>query len=165
MKNKLMVIFLITVLAMLSLVIITGCGDELGYLIDRSQDKDVNENKDISDQNKKAIDEAVAEAEEEMKEEELTEGFEEYPGEEIEEGQLSEEEQLIEGFEEEERILPNEPVTYNGDMDGVDIALIINFKTTKVSGTVSSGGDQYVDAAIDGIINIETFLFRRLSLG
>ena len=35
--------------------------------------------------------------------------------------------------------------------------MIIKFKTAEVSGSVSTQGDYYVDAEIDGKINIETF--------
>ena len=34
---------------------------------------------------------------------------------------------------------------------------MVNFKTTEVSGSLSLSGDDYVDAAIDGVINIDTF--------
>jgi len=53
--------------------------------------------------------------------------------------------------------LPDEPITYSGEFEGVGIILIVDFKTTAVSGSVSMGGDLYLDAGIEGIINIETF--------
>ncbi|MFC2145623.1 hypothetical protein ACFLQQ_04755 [Actinomycetota bacterium] len=65
--------------------------------------------------------------------------------------------ELGEGFEEEEKLIPNDPITYYGDVQGVDVILVINFKTTEVSGSVSLSGDDYIDAAIDGVISIDTF--------
>ncbi len=54
--------------------------------------------------------------------------------------------------------IPAKPVTYYGDALGLDVVLIVNFKTTEVSGSVNLSGDDYVDATItDGKIDIETF--------
>ncbi len=65
------------------------------------------------------------------------------------------------GVAEEERSFPNEPITYSGNIDMVTVILIVNFKTTEVTGSLSFGGDNintYVDATImDGKINIDTF--------
>ena len=71
----------------------------------------------------------------------------------------SEEAELLEGFEEEEKLIPNEPITYSGDVGGIDVVLIVNFKTKKVSGSINYSGDSgYVDATIDGeIIDIDNF--------
>ena len=66
--------------------------------------------------------------------------------------------ELSEGFEEEEELIPSEPMSYCGDALGLDVVLIVNFKTTEVSGSINLSGDDYVDAAItDGKIDIETF--------
>lgn len=59
--------------------------------------------------------------------------------------------------EEEERLIPDEPITYSGDLWDVGIDLIVDFKTKVVSGSLSQSGDPYVNAKIDGTINIETF--------
>lgn len=50
--------------------------------------------------------------------------------------------------------LPNEPITYNGEFEGAAITLIVNFKTTSVSGSVSA---DYLDATITGGIDIDTY--------
>ncbi len=69
-----------------------------------------------------------------------------------------EEAELLEGSEEEERLIPNEPITYSGDALGLAVVLVVNFKTKVVTGSISLSGDDYVDATItDGKINIETF--------
>ena len=64
----------------------------------------------------------------------------------------------VEEVAEEEKPLPNEPVTYTGSVEGVTVILIVNFKTTEVTGSLSLSGDDYIDATItDGKINISTF--------
>jgi hypothetical protein len=66
--------------------------------------------------------------------------------------------ELLEGFEEEEELIPDEPITYSGDALGLDVVLIVNFKTTTVTGSINLSGDPYVDATItDGEIDIDTF--------
>ena len=58
----------------------------------------------------------------------------------------------------EEESLPSEPITYSGDALGLAVVLIVDFKTTVVTGSVSLSGDFYVDATItNGKIDIETF--------
>jgi hypothetical protein len=65
-------------------------------------------------------------------------------------------EELI--FEEEEKLIPDEPITYSGDALGLAVVLVVNFKTTEVTGSIILSGDDYVDATItDGKINIDTF--------
>jgi len=69
-----------------------------------------------------------------------------------------EEAELLEGFEEEEELIPDEPITYSGDALGLDVVLIVDFKTTTVTGLINLSGDVYVDATItDGEIDIDTF--------
>ena len=58
---------------------------------------------------------------------------------------IAEEAELLEGFEEEEKLFPDEPITYSGEFDGVGITLIVDYKTTVVSGSVNLSGDDYVD--------------------
>lgn len=59
---------------------------------------------------------------------------------------------------EEEELIPDEPITYSGDALGLDVVLIVNFKTTTVTGSINLSGDPYVDATItDGEIDIDTF--------
>jgi len=70
---------------------------------------------------------------------------------------IAEEAELLEGFEEEEKLFPDEPITYSGEFDGVGITLIVDYKTTVVSGSVNLSGDDYVDATINGEIDIDTF--------
>jgi len=63
-----------------------------------------------------------------------------------------------EGFEEEEKLIPDDPITYSGDALGLAVILVVNFKTKVVTGSINLSGDDYVDATItDGKINIETF--------
>lgn len=64
---------------------------------------------------------------------------------------------LIEGFTEEEMLLPNEPVSYQGNVDGVSVTLVIGFKSADVSGTLSLLGDDYAEAEIGGDIDLVTF--------
>ena len=59
--------------------------------------------------------------------------------------------------EEEEKLFPDEPITYSGNLWDVGIDLIVDFKTKVVSGSLNQSGDPYVNAEIDGTINIETF--------
>jgi len=65
--------------------------------------------------------------------------------------------ELIEGFSEEEVFLPNEPVTYQGDVEGVSVNLEIDFKSADVSGALSLVGDDYANAEIVGVIDLVTF--------
>lgn len=128
---------------MFSLVFTSGCELVVGveeYILETiaPMGRDDQYTKHLSDENIKEIDKAIAEAEEEMKAEEEIE--------------------LLEGFEEEEKLIPDEPITYSGEYDGIAITLIVDFKTTAVSGSISLGGDYYLDAAIDGTINIKDFI-------
>ncbi len=58
---------------------------------------------------------------------------------------------------EEEKIITDEPITYTGSVDGVPVILIVNFKTTEVTGSISLSGGTYIDATINGKIDINTF--------
>ena len=73
---------------------------------------------------------------------------------EIEEERLEEDRQDEENLEE---LISEGPITYSGEFGGIAIILIVDFKTTAVSGSISLGGDYYLDADIEGTINIETF--------
>ncbi|MFC2144712.1 hypothetical protein ACFLQQ_00095 [Actinomycetota bacterium] len=86
------------------------------------------------------------------------EDWEEQEKERIEKEQVAAEAEFEEGFEEEEKLIPKEPITYSGDALGLAVVLVVNFKTTVVTGSVNLSGDDYIDATItDGIINIDTF--------
>ena len=69
----------------------------------------------------------------------------------------TEEEKIDAEAEEEENLIPNEPITYSGNIDGVPVILIVNFKTTEVTGSLSLSGEDYIDAPINGKIDINTF--------
>ena len=62
---------------------------------------------------------------------------------------------------EEENLIPNEPITYSGNLynaNGTEVILIVNFKTTEVTGPISLDSvDDYIDATINGKIDIDTF--------
>ena len=135
-KIKRLLISLLTTILMFNLLVMSGC--QLIYLIQKIGQNPSSEGEEtsivisgaISEEEKKVLDEVITEAEKEIEEAEL---------------------------EEEEKMLPNEPVKYNGEFGGVSIILVIDFKTTKVTGSVSLSGDDYVDANIKGKIDIETF--------
>jgi len=92
----------------------------------------------ISEEETKVLDEVITEAEKEIEE--------------------AEEAELLQGFEEEEKLILDEPITYSGDALGLAVVLVVNFKTEVVTGSINLSGDDYVDATItDGIINIDTF--------
>ena len=60
--------------------------------------------------------------------------------------------------EDEETPIPDKPVTYSVEFEGTNIILIVDFKTKAVSGSVSFDDPyQYLDATIEGTINIKTF--------
>jgi hypothetical protein len=70
----------------------------------------------------------------------------------------AEEAELLESPEEEEKLIPDGPITYSGDALGLAVALVVNFKTKVVTGSINLSGDDYVDATITkGKINIDTF--------
>ena len=163
MKIRHLLISFLIIILLLSLFSLSGC-TWIDYLIDRGNpDKDMYGNIESSDPNdnipaevEKALDEAVVSAEEEIEaeEEELRKEKEERDEREL----AIEEADLREGLEEEEELIPNEPITYSGEFDGTAIIVIINFKTTEVSGIVSyDDGNYWMDAEIVGIINIENF--------
>ena len=163
--NRLLISILIIIL-IFSLISISGCTSWFRYLdnkmnpdIDSSgRASDADEFNELSDEEEKALDEALAAAEDEIEAEQEKEEKLKKEEEEREEKQLAvEEAELREGLEEEEELIPNEPITYSGECDGVNIIIVIDFKTTKVSGTVSLGGDYWADAEIVGIVNIENF--------
>ncbi len=104
-------------------------------------------------------DEAEA-AEEAALLEETRKKAEEYEAAKEAEEAAAEEETLVEEIEvaeEEENLIPNEPITYSGSIDGPTIILIVNFKTTEVTGSISLSGEEYIDATISGKINIDNF--------
>jgi hypothetical protein len=94
----------------------------------------------MSEQDIKAEAEAAKKAEEEA----------------VTEEEIAEEEVVAE----EEKLIPNEPITYSGvltNANGTEVILIVDFKNKKVTGSVSMSGDDYIDAAINGKIDIDTF--------
>ena len=135
MKIKRRLISLLTVILIINLVFISGC-----LLMNRA----VSAEREREEAEKWAA-ETVSEAKEEI-------------GQGSEIGQSTSEAELSEGSEEEEKLIPDEPITYSGDALGLAVVLVVNFKTTVVTGSINLSGDDYVDATItDGIINIDTF--------
>ena len=58
---------------------------------------------------------------------------------------------------EEDEALPTEKITYTGDMSGVAIILIVNFKTAEVTGSIACPIEGYPDYSInDGKIDLDT---------
>ena len=58
---------------------------------------------------------------------------------------------------EEDESLPAETITYTGDMSGLPIIFIVNFKTTEVTGSIACPIDGYPDYSIDdGKIDLNT---------
>ena len=51
---------------------------------------------------------------------------------------------------------PGEPIAYTSTVDWALVTLIVNFKTTEVTGSISESGNTYFDADIKGKINIDT---------
>ena len=121
-KIKRLLISLLTTILMFNLLVMSGC--QLIYLIQKIGQNPSSEGEEtsivisgaISEEETKVLDEVITEAEKEIEEAEL---------------------------EEEEKMLPNEPVKYNGEFGGVSIILVIDFKTTKVTGSVSLSGDEF----------------------
>jgi hypothetical protein len=77
-----------------------------------------------------------------------------------EDAEEAEEEAAPEGeIVEEKNLIPNEPITYSTSMDGAAVILIVNFKTTEVTGSISLSGGivESIDATINGKIDINTF--------
>ena len=141
-KNKSCIIITTLILAVL-FTILAGCDFASQADIDKEEvEKSIQyaksaeqEREKITEEDKKYIDELYTEEQKEREQAEETELM-----------------------EEEEELIPNEPVTYSGELDGVNIIIVINFKTTEVSGTVSyDDGNYWMDAEIVGIINIENF--------
>ena len=58
--------------------------------------------------------------------------------------------------EEEEKIISNEPITYTGGIEGVEVTLIVNFITTEVTGLLIID-ENNIDATVNGEIKIDTF--------
>ena len=157
MRVKLLLIILLTTILMLSIITLSGCAFD--YLIERAGGiNETDTDTPISSGDKKSAEEALAAAKEEINVEQEREEKLKKEEEEREEKQLAvEEAELREGLEEEEELIPNEPITYSGELDGVSIIIVIDFKTTEVSGTVNLSGDYWADAEIVGIVNIENF--------
>ena len=166
MKIRHLLISFLIIILLLSLLSLSGC-TWIDYLVDKTNpDIDIYGNAESSDpldripaEEEKALDEAFDLAEEEIEAEKEKEEKLRIEKEERDERELAiEEADLREGLEEEEELIPNEPITYSGEFDGTAIIVIINFKTTEVSGSVSyDDGNYWMDAEIVGIINIENF--------
>ena len=144
-KSNHLLIFLLSIIFMFCLIFLFGCKESIGtvdYFLEKTGEL---EDSEIvispSEKTREEIDKIITEAEKEI---------------EVEKQEKSEAE-LLEGFEEQEKLLPDEPITYNGDLEGVAVILIVDFKTTTVSGSLSLSGDDYVEAAINGNIEIESF--------
>lgn len=59
----------------------------------------------------------------------------------------------------EEEAKPNssETINYSGIVNEATVILIVDLKTAEVTGSINLSGDDYIDAAVDGKINIDTF--------
>ena len=61
---------------------------------------------------------------------------------------------------EDKKSFPDEPITYTGNLyneNGTKVILIVNFKTTGVTGPISlDSTDDYIDATINGKIDLDT---------
>ncbi|MBE0685150.1 MAG: hypothetical protein IH585_04040 [Anaerolineaceae bacterium] len=89
----------------------------------------------LDEQQKQKIKEAVSSAEQEISEE-----------------------QLMEGLEELEKILPNEPVEYEGEIEGVGFSMTVDFQAASVKGELSLDGDDYAQAEVEGEIQLESLM-------
>ena len=143
MKTKRITIIILTLILIFSLVFLSAClriMDAANYFIEnivpsidqsfRELTEDVLIPSQLSEKSKKEIDKAITEAEIEMKEEELIEGFEDYP---------------------------DEPITYKGIIGDKDfyIDLIVDFNNKEVSGVVYNDWEiSYLAAEIKGSIDL-----------
>lgn len=142
-KKKLYLMLIILVLVISSSLALQCLGFQIGPLTDEEIDKDDAEFRAMQDDKL-----AIKEAERLIAEHEAAK----------QKAGGSTEAELLEGFEEEEKLIPDEPITYSGNALGLYVVLIVNFKTAEVTGSISLSGDDYVDATItNGKIKIETF--------
>ena len=135
MKRKHLLILILSLLSIMTLFLLPGCMEYINYLIDRTgsleSDYDPKENI-IPEDDRKKLDEASAEAEEEIQEEELSEGFEDYPG----------------------------IITLKDSIwDDSVLTLIINMDTQEVEGSVVYGSsiESYDGKITKGKIDLDTF--------
>lgn len=130
-------LLLLSATLLVSVVFLAGCNsfmDTFDYIFDEvAQDHDFDYPNYLDEQQKQKIKEAVSTAEQEIAEE-----------------------QLMEGLEELEKILPTEPVEYEGDIEGVRFSMTIDFQAETVTGELSLDGDDYAQAQVTGVIDIDT---------
>ena len=166
MKIRSILLVLTALILIISVILLSGC-EMIEYLMSRSLGGPPKEGEDATWE--KEIDEAIEAASIEYWKE-----YAEKLGKKIAEKLKKQEEiiekeqatavvELEEGFEEEEKYLPNEPVTYSCEQGGISISIVINFKTTEVKGEIvslSSTNEKVLYAEIDGTINIEDFFVK-----
>lgn len=57
----------------------------------------------------------------------------------------------------EARSFPNEPVTYTGNLSGLPVTLIVDFKTSEITGSMPSAAKVFPDTVVtDGTIYLDT---------
>ena len=158
-KKKLYLILTIFLLVLFCTMVLLfiGCKDNLETQMNREMAEQVREQEEAkADEEKQlAIDKQVRQDEAEQRA--LDEATDQMEREEWEEEEAARET----AGAEEENLIPNEPITYTGNLynaNGTEVILIVNFKTTEVTGPISLDSvDDYIDATINGKIDIDTF--------
>jgi hypothetical protein len=142
---KILIIFLLVLFCTMILLFI-GCKENPEALMNREMANQVREQEEARAEEVEQIAREKQVKQDEAEERALDEAVDQAEWEEWEEA------------EEEENLIPNEPITYSTSIDGAKVILIVNFKTKEVKGSISKSGEDYVDATIKGeIININTF--------
>lgn len=156
-KKKLYLILTIFLLVLFCTMVLLfiGCKDNLETQMNREMAKQVREQEEAraEEAEQLAIDKQVRQDEaEQLARDKAVDQMEREEWEEAEETAVA---------EEEENLIPNEPITYSGNLynaNGTEVILIVNFKTTEVTGPISLDSvDDYIDATINGKIDIDTF--------
>ena len=137
MKTKYLLIYFLSIILIFSLVFISGCDLILGfedYITEKISQVGLDDefSRHLSDENKKEIDKVIVEAEKEIQEEELTEGFEDYP----------------------------EIITLKGSIwEGSELILIIDMDTRDVEGSVTfkDSNNTYNGKITEGGIDLDTY--------
>ncbi len=152
MKKKklyiLLTIFLLVLFCTMVLLFI-GCKEGIETQMNREMAKQIREQEEA-----KAEEAEQIAREKQVKQDEAEERALEWD---VEEAPAEEPAGEIAVADEEEKLIPNEPITYTSDQVGLDIILIVNFKTAEVTGSINTSGGYYRDSIItNGKINIDT---------
>ncbi len=156
-KKKLYLILTIFLLVLFCTMVLLfiGCKDNLETQMNREMAKQVREQEEAraEEEEQLAIDKQVRQDEaEQLARDKAVDQMEREEWEEAEETVV---------VDEKENLIPNEPITYSGNLynaNGTEVILIVNFKTTEVTGPISLDSvDDYIDATINGKIDIDTF--------